>query len=585
MSEHRASSGSLGLLLPYLRGHRARLALVFCLVVAAVLIELAQPYLVKEAIDRHVAVADPRPGALLWMAAGYLACSLLAFGLTWLLEVSLQRVGQDVVRAIRTDLFAHVQGLSLRYFDRRGGGRIITNVVNDTEALNGLFAQFLSNTLRGLLSVLLIVFFMLSLDVTLALRCFVIVPLIAVVSIVFRRLLHRVNSEIRSRLSAAIAFLAENLSGIALVQVFHQEAKQERRFDERNRALLAATVLENRLSLLFFNITELLGDLGIAALLWLGGGAVIRGTVTFGVLYAFVGYIRRFFQPINTITQQLNVLQGAIIATERIERTFREQPDIAERPLAAVPTVRGEVKFEGVSLAYAPGHLVLKDIDLAIRPGGTVGIVGASGAGKSSLMNLLARFHEVSGGAVLIDGMDVREWPLAALRRTVGVVQQDVALFSGSIVDNVRFFREDVSEERVREACRLVGAEPFILRRPQGYATMLSARGSTLSAGERQLLSFARVLVFDPQILILDEATASLDSDTEAILQAAIERVSRGRTLLVIAHRLSTVQRLETVVVLEQGRIVERGRPADLLLRRGRYWELHSSALLLDGVG
>jgi ATP-binding cassette, subfamily B, multidrug efflux pump len=330
---------------------------------------------------------------------------------------------------------------------------------------------------------------------------------------------------------------------------------------------------------MFFNITELLGDLSIAALIWFGGKGVIEGTISFGELYAFVGYIRRFFQPINTISQPMNTLQSSIVASERISRTLQEVPDIQEVADAKAPKVTGLIELDGVSLAYRPEHPVLHDIHLTIRPGERIGFVGATGAGKTSIMNLVTRFYDVTAGALIIDGKDIREWPLDVLRRTVGIVQQDVTLFSGTIVDNIRFFQDDIPEERVREACRLVGAEPFILRQPLGYETLLSERASTLSPGERQLLSFARVLIFDPRILILDEATACLDSRTEEVLQKAIHRVSAGRTLLVIAHRLSTVQQMDTICVLEKGRIVESGNHDELLDRQDYYWRLHQAGM------
>jgi len=576
------SPGSIRTLFPYMSHYLWRFVLAFTLVIIVVVVELAQPYLIKEAIDRYVAVASPDPSAILWLSAGYLVLSLACFGLTYYQEILLQSAGQAIVRNIRIDLFTHIQSQSLRFFDQNSAGRIITNVVNDTESLNNIFSQFLSNTLRGLFSLVLIMVFMLRLQVTIALYCFLLIPVILAVSLFFRLILRRIYNEIRNRLGVTIAFLAENLNGMTLVQIFHQEAKQQRQFDQRNKALLKATILENRINLLFNNTTELLGDLGVAALVWFGGRAVIKGTVSFGVLYAFISYTRRFFQPINTMTQQLNILQSATVATERIAQTLRERPDIMEHPEASAPHLRGHLRFEGVSLAYRQGHPVLHDVDLDIAPGKRVGFVGASGAGKSSLMNLAARFYDASAGSVSIDGRDVREWPLEELRKAVGIVQQDVTLFSGTVVDNIRFFREDVPEERVREACRLVGAEQFILRLPQGYQTMMSERGSTLSAGERQLLSFARLLVFNPKILILDEATANLDSETEAILQEALKCISHGRTLLVIAHRLSTVQDMDAIIVLDQGRIVESGTHSELLALQRYYWRLHQSGILLE---
>jgi ATP-binding cassette subfamily B protein len=583
MSDEVRHIGALRTLLPYMATHRGRLLLSFLLVVIVVVIETAQPYLVKEAIDRYISVPNPNGMAVLMMAGGYLLTVLLAFALTWWQEIILQNTGLATVRAIRIDLFSHLQGLSLRYFDQNSAGRIITNVVNDTEALTGFFGQFLSITLRGVLSLAMIMLFMLRLNVTVALYCFLLIPAVALISVYFRLRLRVIYNDIRNRLSSAIAFLAENLSGMAVIQIFHQEAKQQRRFDQRNQALREATIEENRMTLLLNSTTELLGDLAVAALVWFGGRSVIGGTITFGVLYAFIGYTRRFFQPINMITQQLNVLQTTIIATERIAATLQVEPEIVEQPGATAPEIiRGLVRFEGVSLAYLPGHPVLENICLTIPPGSKTGFVGASGAGKSSLLNLVARFYDTSRGAVLIDGTDVRQWPLEALRSTVGIVQQDVTLFSGSIIDNVRFFRTDIAEERVREACRLVGAEDFIMRLPGGFGAVLSERGSTLSSGERQLLSFARVLVFDPRILILDEATASLDSRTEAVVQQAIHRVSEGRTLLVIAHRLSTVREMDTIVVLDRGRIVESGNHSGLMQQEGHYHDLHRSGTMLE---
>jgi ATP-binding cassette subfamily B multidrug efflux pump len=572
------------ILIPYIKRYRLRMAGLFFLIVVVVGIDLAQPIIVKEAIDKHISVANPDAGAIALIAGLYLVVVLLAFGLTYFQDILLQSTGQSIVREIRTNLFRHIQSLSLKYFDQNASGRIITNVVSDTEALNNFFSDFLPNTLRGLFTLTMIIIFMFQLNLKFALYCFLVVPVIIIVSRYFQEKLRKINQEMRSRLSAVIAFLAENLAGMSIVQIFHQEKKQYRAFDAKNKLLLESTMVENRMTLLFFLFTEALGDIGVAALVWFGSGSVIRGTVSFGVLYAFIGYIRRFFMPINTITMQLNILQSMIVASERIMRTLKEKPDIIEVDNAKAPDIRGGVTFENTWLAYKEGQNILKGITLDIKPGDRVGFVGASGAGKTSMMSLLARFYDATEGVVKIDGKDIRQWPLADLRRTVGIVQQDITLFSGSVLDNIRFFRKEISRERVIEVSVMIGADAFIRKLPQGYDTILSEKGATLSFGERQLLSFTRVMVFNPKILILDEATASLDSESEAVLQNAISKVSVDRTLLVIAHRLSTVQQMDYIVVIDNGLIVEKGPHEELLNNNGHYSVLHRSGVLVEEV-
>jgi ATP-binding cassette subfamily B protein len=555
---------------------------IIFLVLLVVCIDLVQPIIVKEAIDKHISVPHPDMASITMMTGIYFVVVLLAFGLTYYQNIILQETGQSIIKQIRLDLFKHIQGLSLKYFDKNSSGRIITNVVSDTEALNNFFTDFLANNIKSIFTLIMIIVFMFQLNLKIAAYCFIAVPAIILVSTYFQKKLRAINQEMRSRLSIVIAFLAENLAGMAIVQIFHQEKKQFKEFDSRNTRLLESTMTENQLTLAYFLFTEALGDIGVAALVWFGSGPVIRGTVTFGVLYAFIGYIRRFFQPINSITMQLNVLQTMLVATERIVRTFNEKPDITEQIGVNAPVIRGGINFDSTYLAYKEGNDILKGITLEIKPGDRVGFVGASGAGKTSLMSLLARFYDATGGSVKIDGKDIKEWPLKELRRTVGIVQQDITLFAGTVLDNIRFFRKEIPATRVYEVCTMIGADAFIRRLPDGYNTILSEKGATLSFGERQLLSFARVMVFDPKILILDEATASLDSESESVLQIAIGKVSVDRTLLVIAHRLSTVQQMDYIVVMDNGIIVEKGTHDRLLKNHGHYKALHESGILVE---
>jgi ATP-binding cassette, subfamily B, multidrug efflux pump len=575
---------AFNILMPYLRRNKWQMIWVFFLVIFVVSIDMLQPIIVQNAIDNYISVPNPNARSIALISLIYFFVVLLGFGLTYYQSILLQATGQTIIKEIRVDLFKHIQSLSLKYFDKNSSGRIITNVVNDTESLNNFFTDFLATNIRNLFTLIIIIAFMFHLNLTIALYCFFAVPLIVVVSAYFQKKLRIVNQEMRSRLSSVIAFLAENLAGMSIIQIFNQEEKQFREFDRRNSLLLISNKKENKLILNYFLFTEALGDIGIATLIWFGSGPVIRGTVSFGVIFAFVGYIRRFFQPINAITTQLNVFQSMLVATERIAVTLNEKPDITEVKDASVPEIFGGVVFQDTYLAYREGLNILKGISLEIKPGDKVGFVGASGAGKTSLLNLLARFYDATKGTVMIDGQDIKKWPLADLRRTVGIVQQDITLFSGTVLDNIRFFRKEITPKQVIDVCKLIGADNFISKLPLGYETLLSEKGTTISFGERQLLSFARVMVFNPKILILDEATASLDSETEAILQEAINKVSEDRTLLVIAHRLSTIQHMDYIVVLDNGLIVEKGSHDELLNMNGHYNMLHKSGILVEEV-
>lgn len=577
-------------LFAYAKPHRLTFFLVFVCTLLAISADLAQPYLVKIAIDDNIMAGKNDYGALVVICAIYLGLSLAGFAFTYLQNNLLQYAGQSVIARIRHDLFAHISKLSMPFFDRMPSGSLITNVSSDTETLNQFFSQVLLSVVRDGLTLLFIIGIMFQLDARLTLYCLILLPIISLIAIGFRRYMRKTYQASRAALSRLIAFTAENLGGMSLIQAFHQEKEQQRQFTDRNQTYLRANLREIRTNVLFNRSFDILGSLSVAFVTWLGGGAVLRGAIEFGVLYAFITYIRQFFQPIGTITQQWNTLQSTIVSVNRIWTLFAVQPEVkdAASPVRIDPgCVQGRVDFDHIRFAYTEGVPVLHDLDLHVAPGEMIGIVGTTGAGKSSLISLLCRFYDVKEGSVRIDGIDVRELPQATLHRLVGLVQQEPYLYSGSIVDNVRMFDETIAREDVVRACRFVGADALIMRMKDGYDTMLSERGSGLSAGEKQLISFARIIVFQPKILILDEATANLDSHTEQLIQKALQAVAAQRTTLVIAHRLSTIVQADRIIVMRAGRIVEQGTHAQLLAMHGYYEELyrHSRGLAETGAG
>ncbi|MGG6309373.1 ABC transporter ATP-binding protein [Paenibacillus macerans] len=572
-------------LLSYAKPHRRAFLAVFGCAFLAISADLLQPFLIKYAIDQKVLFGAHGPSILLGLALAYLVLEAVSGVFSYWQANLLQRAGQSIVALLRKDLFKHITGQSMSFFDRTSAGGLVTNESSDTETINQFFTQVLLSLVRDGLSLILVVVFMFALDVRLALYCLILFPVITAIAIAFRKILRTSYQRARSLLSRLIAFTAENLSGMSLIQSFHQEKEQESRFSERNTVYLQANLREVRATVLFNRSFDILGNLSVAFVVWMGGFAVLGHRIEFGVLYAFISYIRQFFQPINQITQQWNTLQSTIVSVDRLWRIFAAEPEVkdpaseATKPVP-VDAVRGRVDFNRIRFSYTDGQEVLHGLDLHVREGEFIGIVGTTGAGKSSLVNLLTRFYDVNEGSVEIDGTDIRRLPQESLHRIVGLVQQDPFLFSGSIIDNVRLFREDISREEVVRACRRIGAGPMIARLKDGYDTRLSNRGSGLSAGERQLISFARILAFRPKILILDEATANLDSHTEQLIQNALNVVSTGRTTLVIAHRLSTVQHADRILVIRDGRIAEQGTHDALLAQGGYYAELvrHSRA-------
>jgi len=568
-------------LLPYAKPFRLQFIIVFVLVVVFNLSNVFQPYLVKVAIDKDLSNGAHNYHGLLIVSMMYIGIVLIGVLASYAQIMVLQFSGQSIIRQIRLDLFTHIERQSMRFFDETAIGRLVTNVSSDTETVSQFFTQFFLSLVRDGLAVIMTIVAMFELDFRIASYAMILIPILFGISLLFRKHLRNAYQVTRTRLSSVVAFLAENLAGVRLIQIFHQERRQARNFETLNSAHRTANIWNYRISLVFNRTFELLGNVSVAAVVWVGGVAVLHQAILFGTLYAFISYIRQFFQPINALTQQWNTLQASAVSADRIGRVFMVEPvvaDSADAQSVDVGTVEGSVAFQNVSFSYQEGRPILHHIDFCVTPGQLVGVVGATGAGKSSIMSLLARFYDPAEGTVRVDGRDIRSFTQADLHRLVGLVQQDVYLFTGTIADNIRLFRSEISDEVVVNAAKAVGAEEMILRLPKGYQTPLYGKGANLSMGERQLIAFARIVALNPKILILDEATASLDSQTEELVNIGLQAVSHNRTTLVIAHRLATIRNADLILVLDKGRIMERGKHAQLLQLGGLYADLHAKS-------
>ena len=490
--------------------------------------------------------------------------------------MAFQVFGQRVMYDLRVHVFNHLQELSLCYYDTQPVGKLVTRVTNDVEAINEVFVSVFVSLVRDALFFVGAVVVLLVMNAKLALIALSLLPLFVVLALVYRRKARDAFREIRRLLARINATLNEDISGIKIIQVFRQESRRREEFAALNEDYFQANMRRLFIFGVFRPMVDVLQSAGMALVLVFGGLLILKGSLTLGALVAFLSYLRQMYRPIIEISGQYNVMQGAMAAAERIFGVLDEEPDVKE---AAHPVVverpRGKVVFRDVHFAYVPGTPVLRKVDFAVEPGKSVAIVGPTGAGKTSIISLLSRLYNPTGGAIELDDVDVRAWPLSELRQQIAVVLQDAFIFSRSVSDNIRLGRRDIDENVLREAARMVQADSFIEKLPGGYDEVMMERGATLSAGQRQLLCFARALAHDPRVLILDEATSNVDPATEALIQHAIETLMKGRTSIIIAHRLSTIKRVDEILVLDGGRVVERGSHNALLARRGIYYNLY----------
>lgn len=567
-------------LLRYLVEQRRAIIIALFLMVTGTLGQLAGPYLIKIAIDNGLANGDSN--VVLAATIGYVSLN----GVWWFVtrrRVRLMAVaGQTVIFKLRKELFDHLQQLGLGFFARHAVGRLISRMINDVGVMRELITWAVVAVARDLLTLTGLMLAMLLLDWRLSLLTFTVLPLMGVATVIWRRHAREAYRRSRRATSRVTGTLAENIAGVRVVQSFSREKYNYHHFaDVVNQENFDAGVHSARLASIFFPTVDFVGALAIGLVVWVSGAQLLGTSVTPGVLVAFVIYIDQFFNPIRDLSQRYNTFQATMAAGERIFEVLDTAAEVVDAPDAIeMPSIKGDVLYDDVSFAYEDGVPVLSHVSFDVQAGQTVALVGETGAGKSTLVKLISRFYDVTGGHILIDGIDIRGVKQRSLRKQLGVVLQETFLFSGTVADNIRFARNDATGEEVIAAATAVGAHEFIMSLPHGYASEVEEGGVILSAGQRQLISFARALLADPRILILDEATSSIDTQTEKIIQVAMKKLLHQRTAFIIAHRLSTIVNADLILVIEDGRVMERGTHLELLAARGRYFELYSMAFV-----
>ncbi len=568
------SGNALLRLMTYMKPYAGQVLLCLVLVLALTGFDLYRPTLIGDAIDLFKDRGDYQVILDTAIKYGIVLILSLIFNVsqTWIL----QKTGQRIILTVRKDLYAHIQSLSSRYFDLTPVGKLVTRVTNDVEALDEMYSGILVRLFRNIVKILGLAAVMLLMDWQLALISFVLLPLVAVLTVIFRKIARSTYRITRARLTDINTFLSENISGMRIIQIFGREKRKYEEFEDKSHKLYKAFYREMLVFAIFRPLIYILSILALMIVLGVGSREVLGGVISIGTLYIFSQYIQSFFEPIQELAEQFSTLQSSLASAEKIFTIMDEAVLVpeADQPVK-LPDILGRIEFSHVWFAYDNENYVLRDISFVIEPGQSVAFVGATGAGKSSILNLIGRYYDIQKGNIYIDGVDIRKLSKKQLRSAIGQMQQDVFIFEGTVESNIRLYDEDISEEDIRKAAEYVNAAHFIEKLPHGYQEPVSERGSTFSAGERQLLSFARTLAHKPKILVMDEATANIDTETELLIQEALEKLMRGRTTIMVAHRLSTIQHADCIMVMHKGKIREQGTHQELLAKNGIYKKLY----------
>lgn len=559
------------------------------LVIALIGVELYKPIIIGNAIDNYIG-SYGQPGVNLGMEeafrgilrAGGLYALMLLLGFafnasnTWIL----QNIGQSIIYKMREEVFTHIHSLSVNFFNTQPVGKLVTRVSNDTEAVNELFSQILAKLFKNSVKIIGFAVVMLSINVRMALYSFILIPFVTALTFFFRYMSRKAYRLTRTRITELNTFLSEHISGMKLIQIFAREREKYQEFEYKSEQLFRANWREVMTFAIFRPSIYMLSVFAMVIVIGQGSASVLAETVSLGTLFVFINYISSFFEPIQELAEQFGTLQSSLASAEKIFSILDEKPEIVNPANPTEVAIQGRIEFQHVWFAYEKDDYILKDVSFRIEPGEKVAFVGATGAGKSSILNLIGRYYDVQRGKILIDGVDIREIDKDALRHAIGQVQQDVFIFTGDIKGNISLDNEDISRANIERAARIVNADSFINKMPKGFDEPVTERGSTLSAGQRQLLSFARTLAYQPTILVLDEATANIDTETESLITQALEKLMEGRTTIMVAHRLSTIQHADKIIVMHKGEIRESGSHQELLQLGGMYKKLYDLQLV-----